>query len=291
MKMLRNSKETLTNVGLTSGGILLYCLALDLFLVGNNIAAGGIAGLATVLIKVIPISLGVMVYIMNAPILLTAIKVNGWKYTVATLIYATVYTIAIDLLAFLPTLTMDPLVASVFGGAVYGAGMALITLGGCSIGGTDLLCRLLLKAFPGMSIGRMSMIIDGTVVVLAMIVFGNIEVGLYAIITLFVCSVTADYILMGFDRGSICLVVSSLPAVEVSDPIIKEIGCSVTALNGTGMYTGNDRNVLLMAIRPSDLPKAKRVLREADPTAFVMLLPANEMIGGHMRHTWRGNRP
>ena len=291
MELHNNHKAALTNVGLTSTGILLYCLSLDLFLVGNNIAAGGIAGLATVLIKIIPVSLGVMVYMMNAPILLTAIKVNGWKYTVATLIYATAYTLAIDLLAFLPTLTMDPLVASVFGGAVYGAGMALITLGGCSIGGTDLLCRLLLKAFPAMSIGRMSMLIDGTVVVLAMIVFGNIEVGLYAIITLFVCSVTADQILLGFDRGSICLIVSSLPAEQVSDPLIHKIGCTVTALHGTGMYSGTDRNVLLLAIRPSDLPKAKRVLLEVDPAAFVMLLPANEMIGGHMRHTWRGNRP
>ena len=290
MKLPNNLKETLTNVSLTSGGILLYCLALDLFLVGNNIAAGGIAGLATVLVKVVPISLGVMVYIMNAPILLTAIKVNGWKYTVATLIYATSYTIAIDLLAFLPTLTMDPLVASVFGGAVYGAGMALITLGGCSIGGTDLLCRLLLKAFPSMSIGRMCMVIDGTVVVLAMIVFGNIEVGLYAIITLFVCSVTADQILLGFDRGTICLAVTNQPAAEVSGPLMQQIGCSVTALNGTGMYTGADRNVLLLAIRPSDLPKAKRVLLEVDPNAFVMLLPATEMIGGQVRSSWRGNR-
>lgn len=290
MELFNKHKAALQNLGLTSGGIFLYCLALDLFLVGNDIAAGGIAGLATVLIKVVPLSLGVMVYIMNAPILLTAIKINGWRYTVATLIYATAYTLAIDLLAFLPTLTTDPLVASVFGGAIYGAGMALITLGGCSIGGTDLLCRLLLKAFPGMSIGRMSMLIDGTVVVLAMLVFGNIEVGLYAIITLFVCSVVADQILMGFDKGTICMAITSLPAAQVADPLMAALGCSVTALHGTGMYANTDRSVLLLAIRPADLPKAKRVLQEVDPAAFVMLMPANEMIGGHFQHGWRGNR-
>ena len=187
MSKLKCNRETLTSLGLSAVGMLAYALSMDLFLVSNNIAAGGVSGLAVVLNKVVPVSIGTLIFLMNVPILLFSWWMNGIRYTASAIIGSSMLAFLIDELAVLPSLTSDPLVASVFGGAIYGFGMAMLTRGGGSTGGTDLLNRTLLKKAPTMSIGKMSMILDGTVVVVAMIVFRNIEVGLYAIITLFVC--------------------------------------------------------------------------------------------------------
>lgn len=266
-------------------GVLAYALTMDLFLAGNNIAAGGVSGLAVIGCNFLPIPLGVMTLALNVPILVLSGFLNGIRYTAGALIGAVLQALLIDWLDALPCLTTDPMVASVFGGALYGFGMAMLTRGGGSTGGTDLLNRTLLKKFPTMSIGKMSMVLDGTVVLLAMIAFHNIEVGLYAVITLFVCSLTADRILVGYDRGSISLVVTSSDPKEVADPLMKTTGRGVTSLKGTGMYSGTERNVLMLGVRPREVHKVKAVLQEVDPDAFVILLPANELIGGHYRES------
>lgn len=265
----------------TLGGILLYALSLDLFLVGNNIAAGGISGIAVVLNRFLPVNVAVLIYLMNVPILLAALITNGWRYAINTIIGATLYSGAIWLFDGLPTLTRDPVVAAVFGGAIYGAGMAFLTIGNGSTGGTDLLNRLLIKRFPTMSVGKMSVVLDGAVVVLAMAAFGNIETGLYAIITICLCSVISDRIVLGFNRGCICMIITSIDAREVAEPLMKTLGRAVTRLEGTGMYSGAERNMLILAMKPSEVPKVKRLLPSLDPGAFVMLLPANELIGGN----------
>ena len=265
-------------------GILMYSLALDLFLIANNIAAGGLSGIAVILRQYLPLSVGTMVFIMNVPILAAALISNGWKYAVSAIVGAALYSVATDLLSVFPTLTTDPVVASLFGGALYGIGMAMLTVGNGSTGGTDLLMRLLVKHFPGFSQGKMSAFIDGAVIVLAMMSFGNVEVGLYAIITLLVCSFVCDRILVGFKRGTLCIIITSLEPHQVADPLMKQLGRGVTDISGTGMYSDTSRNVLLLAVWPSELFKVEVILRDLDPEAFVMMLRADEMMGGNF-HT------
>lgn len=281
MSSLSQYAPTLKRMLYVLGGIVMYSLALDLFLVGNNIAAGGISGLAIVLNQFVPINVGVIIYLMNIPVLLAALLINGWKYAAEAIVGATLYSGTIWLFEGLPTLTDDPTVAAVFGGVIYGVGMALLTIGNGSVGGTDLLNRLLIKRFPTMSVGKMSVVLDGAVVVLSMATSGSIEIGLYAIITIFICSVISDHIVLGFDRGCICMIITSIDAHQVADPLMKALGRAVTRLPGTGMYTGAERNMLILAMKPSEVPRVKALLPSLDPGAFVMLLPANELIGGN----------
>ncbi|MDO4555338.1 MAG: YitT family protein [Lachnospiraceae bacterium] len=263
------------------GGNLLYALALSLFLTENNIAAGGLAGIAVAVGKFIPLGVGTLTLIMNVPILCSAVVVNGWTYTVDTIIAAVIYSFTVDLLGKLPVLTRDPLVAAIFGGVLYGLGMSLLTIGSGSVGGTDLLCRLLNKKFPFLSVAKLSLFIDGGIVVLAMIVFGNVGVGLYAIITLFVCSTVADKIIYGIRQGNICVIVTAKNAEEISRPLMATTGRAVTRWNGNGMYTGEDRNVLMMAIRPKEVYEVEKLVKDVDRQAFMVVIPANELIGSN----------
>jgi len=292
LDFLVRSRSPIKDWAFTIAGILLYALSLDLFMVGSNIAAGGLSGIAVVLVHFLPISVGLLVYLMNAPILIAAVATRGWRYAVGAVVGATLYSGAIELFAFLPPLTENPLVAAVYGGVFNGAGMALLTMGNGSTGGTDLLSRLLIRRFPAMSVGKMSAFVDGGVVLLSMIAFGDIEVGLYAIIAIFVCSAVADRIVVGFERGCICMVISSVDAQTLAQPLMRTLGRAVTRMAGTGMYTGVDRNVMLLAVRPQEVPKVKKLLEGVDPQAFVILIPANELIGGHFHTTLlSGHRP
>lgn len=267
----------------TFAGIVLYSLSMNLFLIGNRIAAGGVSGIATVLANLIPLTVGQLVFLLNLPILVAAFVMKGWAYTVGTVIFSSIYSLVIDAFSFLPTLTNDPLTAAVFGGAIYGFGMAAITLGRSSVGGTDLLCRLLIVRFPTMRVGAMSMIVDGGVVVLATIVYGRIEVALYAVVTIVVCSMLADRLMMHLDRASVCMLITSLHAHDVADPLMEEFNISVTRIYGTGMFTDQERNVLLFAISPREIHEVKHQMADLDPTAFLMVLSANELVGGQYR--------
>lgn len=146
-------------------GIILSALSLDLFLVGNNIVAGGISGIAIVLTNFLQLNVATMIFIMNVPILIAALVINGWRYTIGAMISSFLFSFAVQLLSILPTITYNPLVAAVFGGAIYGAGMALLAVGNGSVGGTDLVNRLLVKKFPGISLGKMAIFVDGSIVI------------------------------------------------------------------------------------------------------------------------------
>lgn len=278
MKHISNRQRTWIYV---CGGNLLYALALSLFLTDNKIAAGGLAGIAVTVGSFLPIGVGVLTLILNIPILISAVFINGWQYTVDTIIAAVIYSFTVEVMDKLPTLTTDPLVASVFGGVLYGLGMSLLTIGNGSVGGTDLLCRLINKKLPFISVAKLSLMIDGAIVVFSMIVFGNIEVGLCAIITLYVCSTVADKVIFGLRRGSICMIITSKDAKEIADPLMDTLGRAVTRWEGNGMYSGEDRNVLMVAIRPKEVYDVKGLLKKIDPKAFVTVIPANELIGGN----------
>ena len=190
------------------------------------------------------------------------------------------YSAILNLTDFLPTLTDDPLVASLFGGVLYGIGMVCLIRSNSSVGGTDLLNRLLVVAFPQVSVGKMCMIIDGAAVVFAMIAFRDVQLGLYAIITLYVCSVFADHIMGGFDRGNLCFVITDGDPTQIAQDLIHRLNRAVTKLDGTGMYSGTQRSVLMMAVRPSETFIVKREIYKLDPHAFVVVAQANEVLGG-----------
>lgn len=261
-------------------GNLCYGLAIQLFLVGNRIAAGGFAGIATVLHALVPVPISLLIFLMNLPLLLISPRVKGWRFTRNTLVCTAFYSLVLELLSGLPTLTHNPLAAGVYGGVLYGCGMACLVRSNSSTGGTDLLNRLLLTRFQGMSVGKMSMLLDGSVVVLSMVVFRDIEVGLYAILTLYICSLFADKILTGFDRADLCIIITDQDPAAVSRVLMEKMHRAVTKLDGTGMYQGTGRSVLLMAVKPGETPKIKALLRQQDPRCVVVIAQASEVLGG-----------
>lgn len=256
-----------------------YALALNLFYVNNNIAAGGLAGIATVMNYFLSVPVGATVFILNIPIVLCGAVIKGKRYVLMSMAAIGVYSLIVDLLAFLPCLTEDKLAAVVCGGILYGTAASFSIKAGISTGGTDLLAKLLITKFKTFSIGQLLMAIDGSIVVLATVVYGNIEAGIYAILAIAMAAVVTDKLNGGFNRASVFYIFANQNQDKIADEIMFEMGRGVTALKGTGMYAATDREVLFVVVTPAQIPKLKVIVQKHDPTAFIVLSSASEIIG------------
>ncbi len=255
-----------------------YSATLHLFLAGNNIAGGGLPGLGVIVTNFIDLPIGVFVLLCNVPIFLWAVFVKDRTYLITTLIATLVYAAMIDLFAFLPTVTDNLLIASICGGVSYGVFIAVMARADCSTGGTDLLIKLLVTKFKGVSLGAMYMIVDGLVVLAAMVLLKSFELGLYAAIVIVVYSWVSDQIIRGFNRASIFYIITDHPA-PIAKAILQEMNRGVTQLHGTGMYAMAEKGVLMTVVRPREVYKLKDILKRLDPGAFAVLTSANEVMG------------
>ncbi|WP_409968251.1 YitT family protein [Bengtsoniella intestinalis] len=280
LKNPQDVKGFFIRVGYFLGANFMYALALDLFFLPHQIAAGGFAGIATVLCSFLPFQVGVMALLMTLPLLVWSLKVKGWRYTGACFLSALVYMVMVDGLSTLEPATSDPLMASILGGALYAVGAVFILKADTSAGGTDLLARLLLTKFPTMSLGKLFILVDGFSVVFAICVFGELEYGLYAAIAVYTCGLLTDRFTAGFDLAKLCFIITNDRHEEIAQTIMAQMKRGVTHQNGEGMYGKTAKQVLMVVIRPKEVYRLKAIVREVDPTAFVVIAQASEVQGG-----------
>lgn len=265
-------------------GILFNILAMRLFFVDNRIAAGGFSGIATVLSFIMPISVGTLIFLMNCPLILLSTRFMGWKYAIKTMAAMTCYSMGLNALDFITVATHDRFAASVFGGIFYALGAVSLLYAKASVGGTDLVCRLLLRRFRHLSLGKMFLLIDGLCVILAVIVYGDLESGVFALTAIAVFSYATDRIISGFNVARICYVVTSQPPEEVGQAIMKNLHVGVTLLDGLGMYEKTKRYLLMVVVRPREIQRLKSIVHTHDPKAFLVVASASEVLGGGFKY-------
>ncbi len=256
-----------------------YALALNLFYVQNNIAAGGLAGVATVLNYYFCWPIGLTVLIMTLPIAVAGIKIKGKTYVFMAILTTLIYSLVVDVLSFLPCITDDKIVAVVFGGIIYGSSSALSIKARMSTGGTDLLAKIIITKARRFSIGTLYMIIDGTIVLFAMFAYNDISAGIYAIMAIAMSSIVTDKLTSGFNRAQMFYIFTDKNADKITNAILSDMNRGVTSINGTGKFSNSEKEILLAVVKPCETPILKDLVHRLDPKAFVVLVPANEIIG------------
>ena len=256
-----------------------YALALNLFYVGNNIAAGGLAGIGTVLNYFLSVPVGLTVFVLNIPIVLWGLTIKGKRYVLISMITVGVYSAIVDALSFLPCLTDDKIVAVVCGGILYGTAASFSVRARISTGGTDLLAKLLITKFKAVSIGQMLMMIDGSIVVLAILVYRNIEAGIYAILAIAVAAVVNDKLNSGFNKASVFYIFANKNLDKISKAILNDMGRGATLLEGEGLYSHAEKQILFVVVKPNEVPRLKAIVHKYDRSAFIILSSATEIIG------------
>ena len=261
-------------------GNLCNALALNLFLTENEIAAGGFYGIAIVLNHFFYVPVGTFVLVLTIPLLVWAWFVRGWKYVLNTLLTTASYSLFVDGSAFfLHRVTENLALAAVCGGALVGLGAVLYLQGESSSGGTDLLARLLVTCRREISLGTMFMIVDGAVILASILVTGDIELGLYAAISLGVCSYVNDLLIHGMNKAEVFFIIPSGDPEPIARAIIHGLDRGVTSLSGRGMYGQEEKQVLMTVVKPRQSHRVKALVKEIDPAAFVFRSQANEVVG------------
>lgn len=260
-------------------GSILYSIGIICFAAPNNIAPGGVSGLATVLNYLWQLPIGVLVLLINIPLLLLGWKKLGTVFIGKTAVATVILSVTLDVLAlFMPKYTGDPLLASIYGGFMGGAGLALFFIRGATSGGTDIVVRLLQKKFPYLSTGRFVLLVDMAVVLFAAVVYWNVESALYAIIYLFISSQLIDQILFGQVNGKVLTIITT-KGKEVGKMINTDFSRGVTVLHAKGGYTEEEKTMIYCAVRKNQVTFIVRAVREIDPKAFVVVSKADEIAG------------
>ena len=257
-------------------GALIGGAAYPMFLTPNQIAPGGITGAAMILNHLFRWPVGTVSLVLNIPLFLISYKAMGKIFAFRSLAATILFSLFIDILPLRP-LTTDPLLGTLYGGVMLGAGLGLIMRGGATTGGSDMIARMVHKRFQFISTGSFLFAIDCAVVLAAGFLIGTTE-ALYALINIFLSARVMDAVIVGFSSNKACFVISPRWQ-EISERIMRDMDRGVTQLTARGAYTGTERPTLLCVIGRSEIMAFKRILREEDENAFVIIIEAHEAIG------------
>lgn len=273
-----NVKELILKYTMMLIGCFFYGLSSYAFLVPNNIVAGGLSGLSTAIYYLWGVPVGYLFILFNIPILLCGLKAFGWKFTVNCFITTTVLGLVTELLQIVPPLTANPLLASMYGGVVQGIGIGIFIKYKVSSGGTELLGRLTKRLVPVGSIAGHVAFFDGVIVIFGAFVTKSIENVLYALILLFISSKISDVIVYGFSSSKMCFIISQ-NGQELAQKLIENSPRGVTLLNGKGVYSGQDKSVLLTCVKNGQVSALRKQVKLYDETAFVVICDSKQVFG------------
>lgn len=274
-------------------GAAVAAAGINIFLFPYKIASGGITGLATILYYVIDglIPLGLLVAILNVPLFIAGVLKLGWRFISGTLYATLAMSIIIDVTEpvfvnlagkWLSDGVSDMMLFSIFGGLLLGAGMGIIFRMNATTGGTDLIAEIVIRSGLNLSMGQTIFIFDAAIVITAGIVFKSLPLALYAIIAILVISKTVDYILDGLSPSKGLFIISGHHE-EISARILTELDRGLTGFKGVGKYTGEEKEILFCVAIAKYIPEIKRIVKECDPKAFVVVTNVHEVLGEGFR--------
>lgn len=271
------------NYLLMTVGAIIYGIAIAVFLDPNQLAPGGVSGLSIILNTLLPIGTGVWILLINVPLLIAALIVFKFKFLIGTL-YATLLSSAVIEIVdrgfskYIPDMSDHMLIASLAGGAMLALGIGLVFRGGGSTGGFDIVVKILRRKFRHMKTGGLYLILDCVVIVLSAIVFRNVLVAMYAVVTCVTNSTLLDVVLYGKDNAKMIYIISDHPE-EVAARLMQEVETGVTMLYGEGAYTKKDKKVLMCVVRNQQYPMVRDVVKQEDKHAFLIVTKATEIFG------------
>ena len=259
-------------------GSALVGTALSVFTIPNEIAPGGISGLSTALAYMLGVRVSVLSLVLNIPIMLAAYRLLGKRSFFYTLLSTALLSGFIELASFLPVYTGNILIAAVYGGVLTGIGIGILFLRNITTGGTDLLALMLHKAFPNVPNGTILAVIDGIVVLIAVLVFQKIEVALTSVLTIYFSSKVIDLITQGVDYAKVIYIVTD-KGKELSAVLNSSTDRGNTVIKAFGGYTGAEKQLVITVTRRNVLAQTLRLIHATDPAAFTFVTDSTEVHG------------
>lgn len=265
-------------------GTAFIAIATSLFLLPNQLSAGGFSGIATITYYLFEIPLGTTVFVLNIPLFIISAVKNGKKFFLNALLGTISLSFFLNFFDKFTPLTTDRVLGCIYGGIIAGIGTAIVLKANASTGGTDLLTQIIKSFKPTVRISNLLVLLDTFIVVLNIVFFKELEIGLYSAITIYIMGKMLDIFFEGIDFAKMILIISP-EYQEISRQIGERIGRGSTSLLGIGMYKGEEKNILLCVASRGEVREIMQIISDMDPNAFIVISNAREVFGEGFKET------
>lgn len=276
----KKAKEIAVDIVIDILGGLFIAIGVYNFAVSSGFPVAGISGIAVVFYYFWKIPIGTMTNILNIPIVIICYRLLGRKFFLKSIKTMLISNFMLDVVApMFPVYEGDLMLSCICMGVFSGIGYALIYARDTSTGGTDFVMMAFRKWKPHLSLGKLIMIIDFSVVVIGGILMrGDINRIIYGMIATYIISVVVDKVMYGIDAGKVTLVVTQ-HGQEVADKIAELTDRGSTILKGVGSYTKEEKQVVMCACNNKQMHMVQKAVKEVDREAFLVTMESSEVRG------------
>ncbi len=259
-------------------GTMITGFAVGAFLTPNKIVGGGVSGLVTILYHSFKVPPGLSNFGLNIILLIIGLKILGKKFVLKTLLGTLMLSIFVQIFSMFPIYTQNLMLATVFGGVLYGLGIGLAFGAGASTGGTDIVGRIIQLKFSHIPIGKLLLAVDGIIIAISLAVFKNVELVLFGIITLILSSYSIDFIISKLNVSRIAFVITE-KGEEISNKLVNTSPRGVTLIDAKGVYTNTPKKMMFCALKESETEEFQRKILEIDSQAFIVFSESQRIKG------------
>ncbi|MBO5244971.1 MAG: YitT family protein [Selenomonadales bacterium] len=259
-------------------GCLIAASGLNLFLVQHQLLSGGVGGLALIAYYLFSLPVGMLILVMNLPLLYLAYRFLGKRYLIGSIVGTVLYAVLVDATQFLNAYYVvdDTMLAAIYGGVICGIGFGIVFRAGYNTGGFDIISAIV-KQYYGINIGTFNFLVNSVIVLLSALLFG-IKPAMFTLISMFITAQLTNRVVSGFNHKKTVMIVSD-SAREIANEIIAELGRGVTFLHGEGAFTGQARRVIFVVVNLTQIARIKMLTAKVDPYAFMIVQDAAEVMG------------
>ncbi len=263
-------------------GVLSAGMGLHGFLESSGFIDGGVTGISMLLAKVTGLPLSALILVMNLPFIALGYKHLGRAFAIRSTLSIVGLSVVLATVHY-PDVTPDKLLTAVFGGFFIGAGIGLAMRGGAVLDGTDIAALLISKRSSVLRVGDVILLLNVAIFLGAAFVLG-VDAALYSILTYVAASKTLDFLLHGIEEYTAITIVSE-KSDAIRQAIIETLNRGVTVYKGRGGKSGLDLDILFCVVTRLEIGKVKRIVRELDESAFLVVHPLADVEGGVKKKT------
>ncbi|NCB01478.1 MAG: YitT family protein [Spirochaetia bacterium] len=281
-----NIKKILKNYILIIGGSVVTAAGIALFITPAKLAIGGVSGIAVILYHLFSIDVGTAIFVLSIPLFIAGIKIFGRRYGYLSVLGTMLLSLFTSLMGYLWGFeglldysdSINTLLSAIFGGLLIGFGTGLVLRGGANTGGTDIIAQIMSKYTP-LAVGTSLFFVDGLILLSGGFIFG-LESALFATLALYATSVSVNYVVLsiGTRYAKTALIISDQHE-KIASRITNDLGHGATYFSGKGVYSQKDKPVLMTVIPNQKISALIAIVKDNDPSAFMIIEEAHEVIG------------
>lgn len=276
-----NIMEIFYDIIMIAFGSFLVSFGINLFLLPLKLTTGGVSGIATILYYKLSIPMGITVILLNIPLFIISLIKLGIKSSIKTILATALLSFFLDIFTFDTIVSKnitDLFTSCIFGGLIIGTGLSIVFKAGASTGGSDLLAQIIYKTFPVQSLSKVLLVIEFVIITSIVIVFKNINIGLYSLIAMFISTKMVDLIFEGTNYTRVVNIITKKPENIVND-ILNELKRGATLTKSIGARTNEEYTVITCVMTRTQIAKIKRILKKYDRDALMYIATTNEVLG------------